>query len=382
MAKDKRKLVEGQLPRCGLVEEMEGGLFLHRLRPDLEQVYVEVTSCCNLNCITCIRNNWSDPLGDMDPTLFYKLLEQLRAFPHLSQINFGGFGEPLYHPQILDMVRAAKAAGYRVKISSNGMLLDRAMAIGLVEARVNEIIISCDSLEFTEFARIRAGGSLEVVLENLLGLAQVKREYRRSLPWVGLELVLMKQNQHQLQYLPEFAQKVGASSVLVTNLLPYTADMAEEILYDEPREITISPNYWVSPNTDFVTRCSIDLPRMKWGALRRCRFIEKRSTTIAWDGHVSPCYPLMHSYTYYIFGREKQVQRYTVGNIGQQDLLEIWLSPEYVKFRNRVRLFQFPSCVDCDLNTTCDYAAANEDCWGSSPSCADCLWTQDIIRCP
>jgi len=41
----------------------------------------------------------------------------------------------------------------------------------------------------------------------------------------------------------------------------------------------------------------------------------------------------------------------------------------------------FPSCVDCELRNTCDSSAANKACWGLNPSCADCLWAQDIIRC-
>ncbi|MGQ9585737.1 MAG: hypothetical protein ACUVXG_10090 [Anaerolineae bacterium] len=41
---------------------------------------------------------------------------------------------------------------------------------------------------------------------------------------------------------------------------------------------------------------------------------------------------------------------------------------------------RFPSCVDC--GAACDYAEQNEDCWGNVPSCADCLWAQDVVRCP
>ena len=64
------------------------------------------------------------------------------------------------------------------------------------------------------------------------------------------------------------------------------------------------------------------------------------------------------------------------------DLLEIWTSEEYCRFRNEVRDFNFPSCPDCDLRESCDLRAKNDACWGWNPSCADCLWAQDIIRCP
>jgi hypothetical protein len=44
-----------------------------------------------------------------------------------------------------------------------------------------------------------------------------------------------------------------------------------------------------------------------------------------------------------------------------------------------VRRFNFPSCVDCELRDTCDITESNDGCWGWCPSCADCLWAQDIV---
>ena len=104
---------------------------------------------------------------------------------------------------------------------------------------------------------------------------------------------------------------------------------------------------------------------------------------VGWDGGVSPCYALSHSYSYYaIDGVQKQVTRYVLGNVNTQTLAEIWMSENYVRFRSEVRGFHFPSCPDCDLRATCDLRQRNEGCWGWNPSCADCLWAQDIVRCP
>lgn len=119
---------------------------------------------------------------------------------------------------------------------------------------------------------------------------------------------------------------------------------------------------------------------MKWGAWQQCGFMTDRAVVIGWDGGVSPCYPLMHSYPYYIYGRRKNVSRYVLGNVREAALSDIWQSEEYVRFRAKVRDFRFMYCVDCGL--ACDYAENNEDCLGNVPSCADCLWAQGIIRCP
>jgi radical SAM protein with 4Fe4S-binding SPASM domain len=104
---------------------------------------------------------------------------------------------------------------------------------------------------------------------------------------------------------------------------------------------------------------------------------------VGWDGGVAPCYALSHNYSYFaIDGRKKQVSRYLLGNVNEQPLAETWISEEYMRFRGEVRGFHFPSCPNCDLRESCDLRERNEGCWGWNPSCADCLWAQDIVRCP
>jgi MoaA/NifB/PqqE/SkfB family radical SAM enzyme len=91
----------------------------------------------------------------------------------------------------------------------------------------------------------------------------------------------------------------------------------------------------------------------------------------------------MHFPSYFaVDGRKKQVRRYVLGNVNELPLSEIWMSEDYVRFRSEVRGFHFPSCPDCDLRDGCDLRESNEGCWGWNPSCADCLWAQDIVRCP
>jgi len=69
------------------------------------------------------------------------------------------------------------------------------------------------------------------------------------------------------------------------------------------------------------------------------------------------------------------------GNVRQRPLLDLWLDPDYVAFRQRVQNFEFSPCTFCG---GCDWAEANlEDCRGNIlPSCGGCLWAQGVIQCP
>ncbi len=366
-----------------LVERTSSGLALHPLRPDVRKVYLEVTTRCNLQCRTCVRNIWDDPLEDMEDETFRRLLAQLRELPGLREIVLGGYGEPLAHPGILDYLAAIRDLGIKITLSTNGVLLDRERAKALIDLGVNGVTVSMDGTDPETFADVRRGATLRTVLENIESLNGIKAAAGTSIPRVGIEFVALRQNQDQLSELPELARRLAANRIIVTHLLPHTEEMAEEILYGrDARPPLPAASGWPARGGDWLLWGTLELPRMHWGAERRCRFVGSTALVVGWDGGVSPCYALSHSYPYLIFGRRKQVTRYTFGNVNDTSLRSIWTSADYVRFRAEVRRFNFPSCVDCELRETCDITESNDGCWGWCPSCADCLWAQDIVRCP
>jgi MoaA/NifB/PqqE/SkfB family radical SAM enzyme len=232
------------------------------------------------------------------------------------------------------------------------------------------------------YASVR-GAMLSQVLNNLRGLNEVKRQLGSLTPALGIEFVVLKTNVTELAELTRFASQLNAARVLVSNVLSYTEEMRTEILYGYEPRTPFSAGGWPVRADAWVTWGTLELPRMHWGAERRCRFVQDRAVVIGCDGGVSPCYALSHNYSYFtIDGRKKQVSRYVLANVNKQPLAEIWMSEDYVRFRSAVRGFHFPSCPDCDLRESCDLRERNEGCWGWNPSCADCLWAQDIVRCP
>jgi tungsten cofactor oxidoreducase radical SAM maturase len=362
-----------------LLEASERGLLLHYVRPDVQRAYIEVTSRCNLNCAMCVRQSWRDRQGRMSADTFQAILKGLQAFPELKQVYFGGFGEPLLHPDLVNMVAQVHALGVGVTITTNGLLLNRSRAEALFRAGVDTLVVSLDSMHVQAYRNTRGSNGRLRVLENIQGVHQLIRDAGWRLPALGLEYVLTRSNQAELYQLPDLARQVGASFIIVTNLLPHTRELAGEIVYDQDQPLRLGGGWGIN-RAGWIAWGTPRLPRMKWGAARQCRFVHESSIVIGWDGMVSPCYALMHSYLYYIYGRRKEVKRYVLGSVNERSLAEIWTSEEDVNFRAKVHDFRFPSCVDCGMD--CTYAQENSDCWGNDPSCADCLWAQDILQCP
>jgi uncharacterized radical SAM superfamily Fe-S cluster-containing enzyme len=74
------------------LDRLADRLVLHRSTGQLARVYIEPTTACNLQCRTCMRNAWQEPIGRMAPETFRRVLEGVRGLPDPPTIFFGGLG--------------------------------------------------------------------------------------------------------------------------------------------------------------------------------------------------------------------------------------------------------------------------------------------------
>lgn len=346
------------------------------LRPDIRKIYIEATTECNFSCVTCIRHSWSDRIGSMDDATFARIMASLEELPQVETIHFGGFGEPLTHPRLLDMVAACKATGRKVEMITNGSLLTADVAISLIDLPLDWLYVSLDGPTAECFGKIRPGADYDAVVENVALLRRLKQERNKKLPRLGIEFVATKTNFAALPAMRRTVDALGAEKFIVTNILPYHASMKDEILYDKD----VSLDGFGHESVLLASKIS---PNMKLRTQRNCKFVHDRAVAVTEGGGVSPCYAYMHNHRCYILGREKEIVAHHFGNVNERSLADIWTDPRYAVFRWTVRNSQYPSCTDCRQVDGCRMADSNEaDCWGNQPSCGDCLWARELIACP
>jgi MoaA/NifB/PqqE/SkfB family radical SAM enzyme len=292
-----------------------------------------------------------------------------------------------------------KALGATVEMITNGILLDEKRAQGLIDAGLDTLWVSIDGATPESYADVRLGAELPRVLENLKRLRKLRPPAHRPTPAIGIAFVAMKRNLADLPKVLALGRKLGAKQFMVSNLLPHTEEMAQETLYDRVlSDIAYLPSAWLP---------EVNLPKMEindqtsqpffealnkklnvtyagnnfGGANDVCVFIESGSTTVGWDGSVSPCPPLLYNHIQYLNGWRRLSKRHIVGDVNETDLLALWRGPEYVDYRERVQSFAFPPCTFCG---GCDLLDSNEeDCLGNAfPVCGGCLWAQAVVRCP
>lgn len=262
--------------------------------------------------------------------------------------------------------------------------------------------MSFDGADEDNFDNVRQGASYKNVVENLKLLKSLNKKNSHKIK-VGIAFVATKKNVKDLGRIDKLANMIGASMVSVSNVLPYSEDMVDQMLCNSML------SYYDSNHLS--NSLSISLPLMDlnestreplYNLLRfnenvsimtnqigtetsKCKFIKERCTFIRWDGMVCPCIGLLHANRTYSYMRTKCSQRdvtsYTLGNIGIDNLKSIWDSEEYHDFREKVDSFDFSLCYNC---SSCNFAEENkDDCFGNTyPTCGGCIWAQGVIQCP
>ena len=66
----------------------EGGNFfrLHRPITHLTKIYIEPTVACNLDCITCFRHAWDQPIGRMSEETFEQIFQSLKQLDPIPDV--------------------------------------------------------------------------------------------------------------------------------------------------------------------------------------------------------------------------------------------------------------------------------------------------------
>ncbi len=102
-----------------------------------------VTRACNLRCVHCYASATPGPApGELSTAEGMALLDDLAAFA-VPAVLFSG-GEPLVRPETPQFIRHARQLGLACTLSTNGLLIDDAMADQLAAIGLKYVGISLD----------------------------------------------------------------------------------------------------------------------------------------------------------------------------------------------------------------------------------------------
>ena len=104
--------------------------------------WLEPTAACNLHCDGCYRQNEKDSHKSLK-----QINEELDVFTRLRKvdgISIAG-GDPLTHPDVIDIVKSVKERGLKPILNTNGLALTKELLMELKKAGVFGFTVHIDS---------------------------------------------------------------------------------------------------------------------------------------------------------------------------------------------------------------------------------------------
>lgn len=134
-------------------------------------IVVEITNVCNLECIHCPYSTISKEKGyspqHMSMETYTKIVDEVSTHPG-SIFRLLCDGEPLCHPNFINMIKYAKNKNISpVNFITNGLLLDCNMRKEILCSKIEAVEISLDAINKETYDNIRKGSNFNTVINNV-----------------------------------------------------------------------------------------------------------------------------------------------------------------------------------------------------------------------
>jgi MoaA/NifB/PqqE/SkfB family radical SAM enzyme len=187
-------------------------------RRPFRAVQIEVTSRCSTGCVFCphdaLSDRWEE--GDISLSLYSE-----HILPHLDLfelVYLQGWGEPMLHPDLWDMLALAQGKGCRTGFTTNGAWLEDEQNRRLLDMGVDMISVSFAGTVAPVHESLRANSKFHALCQNFENLANLKRGRGCEHPWLELHFLMTRANLGEFPSLVKLAASLGADEVVATNL--------------------------------------------------------------------------------------------------------------------------------------------------------------------
>lgn len=310
---------------------------IHNSRRAPEVLHISITDACQQSCQGCFFSNRDRQKANQFMMFgVYQQIIQQAATHKVFQIALGG-GEPLLHPQLIEMVTLGTQAGLVVNLTSSGSLLNAEKAIKLKQAGLGQLQLSLTGSNAETHQLLRP--HFDKVLRAIQICKQTDLRF-------GLNLLLTRQNLDNLEDMLQFAQQYEAYSVNILRPKPSTLEP------DWLQQAELSPSEYLSVQArlqhwqrrgHFLLQTDTSLTFLRTGkphalaasGIAGCS-AGRRMLSIQVDGKCSPC---------------SHVAMYDDNQQG--DFMQIWRDSEHLnRFRHLEDTLQ-GQCQNCELKSVC-----------------------------
>jgi organic radical activating enzyme len=182
------------------IESTLGAYNTQLVSGDFFPVYygIEVTRHCNFKCIMCPNLQYSNnEKGHMDVNLFKEIIHKIAPFAEIIKLHW--VGEPLLHPQIIDLIKYARNNTHaKLFLSTNGSMLSGEMAEQIRKSELDKLIISLNGAATNAYEYIRLKGRYSEVEKNINQFIQSVA--KNGGPLCHIKMIQFKENESEIEF--------------------------------------------------------------------------------------------------------------------------------------------------------------------------------------
>jgi radical SAM protein with 4Fe4S-binding SPASM domain len=311
-------------------------------------LYVEIApaGACNHRCTFCAVDYIGYKTRSLEKTLLIRRVTEM-AERGVRSIMYAGEGEPLLHRHIGEIIVQTQKAGIDVAITTNAVALNEHLiyeslgSITWIKASVNagtpETYAAVHQTKADDFGR---------VFRNLTKAAEVKQANHYACT-IGVQMVLLPENQHEAVILAKRSKDAGADYIVIK---PYSQHLMS---------LTTMEKGYKDFDYSLIFPMEEEFSALEDGRFKvifRRRTMEK---LLDQDRHYTICQATPFFWAYVmangeVYGCSAYLQdsRFCYGNLNERSFTEIWEGEARQKSFHHVR--QELNIVECRRNCRMD----------------------------
>ena len=211
-------------------------------------VQIGITEYCNYHCVMC---PFHSPYVDEERRnlersrlpleVYAAVLRDLKEMG-TQAVDICGTGEPLTHPQAMEMIALARELGFAVRLATNGSLLTAEKARRLVDLGVERIHVSFNAGTEETYRRMHRGAPANAraaIISRLRGMHDYAVETGKQPVTIEFSAVLTRLNMGEIVQMVEAAHETRSHQFMLILMGPLPATYGPEA-----HELPPKPEDW------------------------------------------------------------------------------------------------------------------------------------------
>ena len=315
---------------------------------------IATTQACNLACSHCYANARKPLSNEMSTDELKRLIDDLSSMPWKNDVSSVGLtgGEFFTRPDALEIIDYVHTKGFRVLVSSNGLLLTNSTIAKLASYPNLKISVSLDGPNAEIHELIRGKGTFTRTVEAIQKLTKLG-------VFVGVNMFVHQGNIDLIEDTLKLAEALGVRAFNCLNLMRVgranskrsqeeLAQVPERVLYRKLYSILRqNPRYQqLMENSTFANQIMGIAGGIK---SHYCGIGTNRALYVRADGSIYPC-------------PDTAIPRFCLGNVRDGSLWNIWnSSPLLAELRQLSVDTMNATCSSCDVRYFCGGGCRGEN---------------------